>query len=79
MMAEYGWAFAHSIDFEQFCLVWAGAYGDAINVSDVEMLYKEFGGRGGWGWLDDDERWWIKEFKRKVREGQQARENHRSS
>jgi hypothetical protein len=53
--------------------------GGAIPVGDVEMFYQEFGERGGWGWLDADERRGIGEFIQNVREREHAPENRRSS
>ncbi len=73
--AEYLRAFAH-VESEETLLTLFGdmpAYQDLIHLGDVERFYQLYGGisatrAGAWGFLDDEEREWIKEFNRKLKE-----------
>lgn len=66
-IAEYVRAFAHCFEFGAFMEIFGHMSGDPINLHDVERFYQLFGGRKGFGYLDDRERKWIQEFNRKAR------------
>lgn len=65
--AEYMRAFAHCVELDQFVELIARDWSEPLNLLDIESFYYHYGGRGGWGWLDDDERQWIKDFNQKAR------------
>lgn len=71
--AEYLRAFAHCEELETLVKLFGDMPGDIISLPDVERFYQLYGGQGNWGWLDDRERTWIKEFNQKVRQIRQAR------
>lgn len=64
---EYARAFAHCIEFETFVKIFCDGHSEPIHLSAVEQFYYRYGGRGGWGWLDDAEREWIRQFNAKYR------------
>lgn len=68
MGAEYLRAFAHCEEFETILKLFGDMPYDAIPLGDVERFYQLYGGQGNWGWLDDEERAWIRDFNKKVRE-----------
>lgn len=44
-----------------------------VNLSDVERFYQLYGGQGNWGWLDDEERAWIRAFNERIKKVKEAR------
>lgn len=68
MSAEYLRAFAHCEEMETILKLFGDMTGDVIPLGDVERFYQLYGGQGNWGWLDDEERQWIRDFNKKVRE-----------
>lgn len=66
--AEYTRAFAHCVEFEQFVSIFGNMQEDLLNVGDVERFYQLYGGQGNWGWLDERERMWMRDFNKRVRE-----------
>jgi len=68
MGAEYLRAFAHCEEMETILKLFGDMPHDVINLSDVERFYQLYGGQGNWGWLDDEERQWVRDFNKKVRE-----------
>jgi hypothetical protein len=71
--AEYLRAFAHCVEFEQFVELFGNMPYDAIPLADVERFYQLYGGQGNWGWLDDEERAWIRDFNKKVKEARKKK------
>lgn len=68
MGAEYLRAFAHCEEMETILKLFGDMTGDVIPLADVERFYQLYGGQGNWGWLDDEERQWIRDFNKKVRD-----------
>lgn len=71
--AEYLRAFAHCEEMETILKLFGDMNGDVIPLSDVERFYQLYGGvsatrAGEWGYLDDEERHWICDFNKKVRD-----------
>lgn len=68
MGAEYLRAFAHCEEIETILKLFGDMTGDVIPLADVERFYQLYGGQGNWGWLDDEERQWIRDFNKKARD-----------
>lgn len=72
-VAEYIRAFAHCFSFDKVTSIFGIMSGDIINLHDVERFYQLFGGRKGFGFLDDRERKWIRDFNKKMRDRSKGR------
>lgn len=71
--AEYMRAFAHCFDTETVLTLWEGPSDDPIRLADVERFYQLYGGQGNWGWLDERERAWIRDFNKRARARRQIK------
>lgn len=72
--AEYLRAFAHVEEVETILNLFGDmpAYQDVISLHDVERFYQLYGGisatrAGAWGYLDDEERAWVRDLNKKMR------------